>query len=240
MNSLRSTDVRITFRKEFSTSKGVYEMKKTKVAALLLVGALAAAGLSGCGSTETTMEDTTVQTKTEAPEQMQQKAMAKVVSLDGDTLTVVLGTMPEGGVDGNENRNGTPSDQVDSSTDGSSSQTGEAQNGGTPPSGDQNGGTPPSDGQKGGPQGDGQQGGTPPTSEDGTMGEGGHQGGGQIIFGTDEVTYTLSASVIVTSGQGDNETEIDLSEIATDDIIVFTTSTDSDGHEVIDTIRIME
>ncbi len=66
------------------------------------------------------------------------------------------------------------------------------------------------------------------------------QGGGEIAFTGEKVTYTLSDDVKVTKGIGENAAEIDLSEIAVDSLIIFTTSTDDDENEVITSIRIME
>lgn len=101
--------------------------------------------------------------------------------------------------------------------------------------------------------------GTPPTNVqatasdsaiDGTVAPGGpdqqdqpgqpRQGSGEIEFTGDEATYTLSGKVPVTKRIGDAATEIDLSELAVDDAIRFTTITGDDGNEVIDAIVVME
>jgi len=109
------------------------------------------------------------------------------------------------------------------------------------PSGNGGGGAPPTEatasgaamegtGAPGGPGGPDQQG-QPPQPR---------QGGGEIEFTGEEATYTLSGEMTVTKGMGDTAAEIDLSELAVDDVIRFTTITDDDGNEVINAIVVME
>lgn len=45
-------------------------------------------------------------------------------------------------------------------------------------------------------------------------------------FNGEEVTYTLSGDVAVMKGMGENAAKIDLSELAANDVIRFTTITD--------------
>ena len=217
-------------------------MKKTKLITCLLTAALIAASFSGCGASATTPADDGASLKQEQKQdQGQRGSMAKVVSLDGDALTVILANMPSGAGGG-----GTP-------PEGERPADGEAQtppddearpNGATPPDGEArpDGATPPDgearpDGATP-PDGEAQPGGgTPPAGEN--SGQPG-RGGGEIEFTGEEVTYTLSDNVSVTKGMGDNATEIDLSEITADSVINFVTGTDEDGNEVIISIQVME
>ncbi len=190
-------------------------MKRIRVITCLLTAALVAATFAGCGATEVKTVDTSKQQEQGPQEQGQQApqnergSMAKVVSLDGDQLTVILADMPSG--------NG---------------------GGGTPPDGEA-----PPDGGNGPAAASG-------TAIDGTGAPGGldqqdqpgqpRQGGGEIEFTGEEATYTLSGEVTVTKGIGDAAAEIDLSELAVDDVIRFTTITGDEGNEVIDAIVVME
>ena len=96
-------------------------------------------------------------------------------------------------------------------------------------------------------------GGTPPAISTGTAIEGTdvpagtpgqpgqpRQGGGEIEFTGEEATYTLSSDITITKGMGDVAAEIDLSELAADDVIRFKTITDDSGNEAIIDIVIME
>lgn len=76
----------------------------------------------------------------------------------------------------------------------------------------------------------------------GTPGQPGQprQGGGEIEFTGEEATYTLSSDVTITKGIGDAAAEIDLSELAADDVIRFKTITDDGGNEAIQSIVVME
>lgn len=241
-------------------------MKKAKMLSCILAVALIAASLGACSKDETG-EVSVLQNRKET--------MAKVVSLEGDQITIVLADMPEQG--------GTESDDVSSATttavrtsmlvadDSTAAQStppegeppqGEGPGGGGP------GGTPPEDGTTP-PDG----GGTPPSgqppasdaaanggtsdstagqaaqpgqqdkgsgqSDNGTPPEPG-QGGGEIQFSDEEVTFSLSSDLKVMKRSGEEDTEIDLSEIKEGSVIMFTTVTDEDGNEVIDTIRILE
>jgi len=210
-------------------------MKKTKVFSCLLAAALIAASFAGCGNTSSAETEVIDQNQLQQSNQDQRGTMAKVVSMEGNTITVVLADKPERRSDG-----GTPPTGGGITTD-SAAQT----DGKTPPS-------PPTDGDKAGtpPDGqgtppDGQDGKTPPTAaSDGSIQQGqpgGHgQGGGQFQFTGEEVTYTLSADVKVTKGTGDSTTDIDLSDLAADDVIRFATTADADGNEVITSIQVIE
>ena len=204
-------------------------MKKTKVISCLLAAALIAASFAGCGDTASASTGDTSQKQEQQQPQNQKGTMAKVVSLEGDQITVLLADMPTDKVGGGTPPNGRSTTDSAAQTDGK-----------TPPSappdgGDKSGGTPP----------DGQSGATPPaisTDSSDQQGKSGEprQGGGQIQFTGEQVTYTLSGDVKVTKGMGDSATEIDLSEIAADSVIRFTTTTGDDGNEVVSSIQVME
>jgi hypothetical protein len=190
-------------------------MKKVRLLSCLLALSLIAASLGACGKEEAG-EVSVLQNRKEI--------MAKVVSLDGDQITVILADTPE--------KDGAPSDEVSSATTAAvrtslpvSDDSTAAQS--APPEGQQ----PP---QGGGPGGGGP-GGTPP--EDGATPP---KGGGEITFNGEEVTFSLSSDLKVTKGRSGEEAEIDLSEIAEGSVIMFTTVTDEDGNEVIDIIRVLE
>ena len=204
-------------------------MKKTKVISCLLAATLIAASFAGCGDTASASTDDTSQKQEQQQPQEQKGTMAKVVSLEGDQITVLLADMPaDNGGGGTPPSNGGTTDSA-TQTDGK-----------TPPSAPPDGG-----GKQGGTPPDGQSGATPPSiSTDGSdqQGQSGQprQGGGQIQFTGEQVTYTLSDDIKVTKGMGDSAIEIDLSKIAADSVISFTTTTDADGNEVISSIQVME
>ena len=182
-------------------------MKKTKALTCLLTAALIVASLAGCGDTEAaaTEEVSLQQEQTQPQDQNQRGNMAKVVSMEGDTITVLL------------------ADMSDDSGRG--------------------GGTPPGDGAAPGETTGAAVGtdGTTPPDGGGQPGQGGPGGGGrEIEFSTEETTYTLSDDVTVIKGMGDSSSEIDLSELAADTVINFTTETGDDGNEVITSIVVME
>lgn len=219
-------------------------MKKFRIVTCLLTAALIAASFAGCGSTEAKTSNNATQ-KQRAPKH-ERATMAKIVSLDGDQLTVVLADMPGGGKgDGAGPGNGTPpaikGQQGDGQTpaDGNTPTDGAAKaDGSTPPAAPPSGASGTSAISGAAVDGKGM-----PGDGHGQPGQGGGQpgqGGGQITFGTEETTYTLSDDVTVKKGFGDSATEIDLSELKADEVIRFTTSTDSSGNEVIDSITIME
>lgn len=187
-------------------------MKKIRVITCLLTAALVAAAFAGCGETEVKTVDTPNQQEQgqQAP-QNGRGTMAKVVSLEGDQLTVILADMSRddrGG--GNLPANGTLPEGVNPPTDR------------TPPEGV----NPPTDGTlpEGGPGQPGQP----------------RQGGGEIEFTGEKATYTLSGTLTLMKGIGDAAAEIDLSELSVDDVIRFTTATDDNGNEMIITINVME
>ena len=192
-------------------------MKKFKIISCLLALTLAAVSLTGCGNTVEETDAASLQQE-QAPQEQQapqrdQGTMAKVVSLDGDQLTVILAEMPGGG------ENGTPPD-------------GSGSNGNTPP----DGAMPPQGG-----NGPDAASGSAVDSAGAPAGPGqGGQGGGKIEFSGDEATYTLSGDVAITKGVGDSAEEIDLSELIADDVIRFSTTTDDSGNEMISTIQVME
>lgn len=208
-------------------------MKKTKIISCLLAVTLIAASFAGCGDTAASASaDKTTQNQEQQQTQDSRGTMAKVVSLEGDQITVLLADMPtdKGGSAPPSNETGTTDSAVQ--TDGN-----------TPPSAPPDGGGQKGDvGPQGGTQPDGQNGATPPAiSSDGSgQPDQSGKGGRQIQFASAQTTYTLSSDVKVTQGMGDNATEIDLSKIAADSVISFTTTTDSDGNEVISSIRVME
>jgi hypothetical protein len=186
-------------------------MKRIHIIPCVLTAALIAVSLAGCGDSVAKTSDTALNSQQQAPQQ-EKASMAKVVSLDGDQLTVVLADMPGGRGDG-----------------------GQPGNGATPPSGNTppDGTTPPDGG-----NGSASASGSAIGNHDSNGGPG--QGGGKIAFSTEQTTYTLSNSVSVMTGTGDSAAEIDLSDLKADDVIRFTTMTDSSGNEVIDSITVME
>lgn len=249
-------------------------MKKARVISCLLALSLLAASLGACGKEETG-EVSVLENRKEA--------MAKVVSLDGDQITLILADTPE--------KNGSSSDDVSSATttavrtsllvadDSTTTQTappdGEPPQG-RGPGGGGPGGAPPEDGATP-PEGGSApaSGGLPPASGsaiNGVQGDSGSsagqsaqpersaqpgqdqaadqsggetrpepgEGGSEIQFTGGEVTFSLSSDLKVTKGTRKEETEIDLSEIKEGSVIMFTTVTDEDGNEVIDSIRILE
>lgn len=183
-------------------------MKNTKVISCLLAAALIAASFAGCGESKAAASSEDKSSKQEQRQQPQRGNFAKVVSLEGNKLTVNLADMPD-------RSSSAPPGQT-GSTSGSA-----AQSDGKPP---QNGTQTPD---SGGKPGDGHQGQT-------------GQGGPELKFSGDEVTYTLSDKVTVTKGQGDEAEKIDLSEIAPDSVIRFTTTANDGGDEIIDSIMVMK
>jgi hypothetical protein len=193
-------------------------MKKIKSAAFLLTAALVAAAITGCGGSSTKTVDMSQQPDQGQPAQgqpgarMDRGSMGKVVTLDGNQLTVILADMPE------RSEKEMPERSPDETL---------PPEGNTPP-----GGAVSPDGQDGQPPAEG----TPPAGENEQPG----QGGREIEFTGEEVTYTLSGDVTISKGMGENTTEIDLSDMESGDVIRFTTSTGEDGNERIDSIVIME
>jgi len=181
-------------------------MRKTKVISCLLAATLIAASLAGCGdSAAATTDEASPQQEEKAPQE-QKGTMAKVVSLEGDSITVILADVPDEMGGGTPPTNRTPPEGENGPTgasgaaiEGNEDQTGQP-------------------GQSGDPQ----------------------RGGKEIQFTGEEVTYTLSDEITVTSGMGDSQTEMDLSEIAADSVISFTTDTNEKGSDVIVSIRVMQ
>jgi hypothetical protein len=207
-------------------------MKKTRIVSGLLAAVLVAAAFSGCGdaSAKTSQSSDNSNTKQEQQGPQRERAsIAKVVSMNGNQLTVILADMPERG-GGMPPGNGTPS-AIDDQQGGSPAQS----DGKTPPDGSM----PP-----GGGNGPAQTSGAAADGGSSAAGQGqpGHmgKGGGEITFDGDQVTYTLSDDVSVMKGTGDNAKEIDLSELAAGDVIRFATETDDSGNKVINSIVVME
>ena len=197
-------------------------MNRTKMVSLFLALALVTLSFGGCGDSTagTSGNDTPAvqQSENGKPVQEERGTMARVVSMEGDTLTVILADQPAKAAD-----RATPPAAKTQPASGTTPPAAEPSGNGqpddrTPPEGTQPAGMPP-------------EGAAPPQ---------GMQGGAQIEFTGEEKTYTLSDNLMVTRGMGDSKTEIDLSEIQADDVISFTTKTDDDGNESIVTIRVME
>lgn len=199
-------------------------MNKMKLISCILAAALITASFAACGnSSAQEKEDTTLKNE-QKQGQNQRGTMAKVVSLDGDTITVILADMPDRKGGEKTSEGAAP---PDGAMPGGEDETkaGSKPGEGTPP----DRGNAPASG----------------TAIDGNGPGGGRgdqsvQGGGQIEFTGEEVTYTLSDDVSVIKGTGDDAAEIDLSEIEADSLVSFTTETDADGNETIISIRVME
>lgn len=208
-------------------------MKHLKTLSLFLAAALITVSLAGCGdsSVKTNANDSSAQNaEDQIPAPGERGTMAKVVSLDGDTITVILASNPGGGPGG-----GTPPAIGVQPAGGGS--------GATPPAIAPESGTMPQDGAAP-PDGS-----TAPSNGSGSAGSSvmpdgqppqDMEAGGKIEFNGEQKTYTLSTKLTVTKGMGENAAEIDLSEIKADSVISFTTETDDSGKEIINRIQIME
>ncbi len=194
-------------------------MKQSKWIAVFMASVLAAAALTGCGggSAETVDISQQDQGQSDQSRQGQRQSpqgergiIAKVVALNGNQLTIILAEMPERAGGGN-----TPPD------------------GAGPASGDVG---RPADGQPAMPANGQPADGQPAMPADIQPGKGGRE----IEFTGEKTAFTLSGSVTIMKGMGENALEIDLSELKADDVIRFTTNTGEDGKEIIDTIVIME
>ena len=214
-------------------------MKKTKVISCFLTAALIAASFAGCGSSaDTKVVDTSKnQEHDQKPNEGQRGTMAKVVSLEGDQLTVVLADMSDG-------ISGATSGSVESGDQSAASgQQAPPEGGQQPGNGERPEGAPPN----GGPQGGGEkpeEGMQPPQASGSAVDGSGQQsqpgqGGRMLQFTGEEVTYSLSNDLKVTKGTGDSESEIDLSEIAADSVIMFTTDGEDDS-KIITSIRVLD
>lgn len=190
-------------------------MRKVQIAVCLLTAALATVSFTGCGETKTQAAGEASAVQEQQAPQNEKGTMAKVVSLDGDQLTVILADMPDGNRGGAPPANGTPP-AVD----------GQPGNGAVPPGGSAppDGNAPP-DGAM--PPG----GGNGPAPASGSAvdssgvpadqpGQGG-QGGGKIQFTGEQSTYTLSSDVTVKKGIGDSAATIDLSELKANDVYLY-------------------
>lgn len=197
-------------------------MKKMKLITFLLSAALIAASFAGCGSSASAEPDNS-STKQEQPpvqdqkEPMAKETIAKIVSMEGNTITVIPADMPEG----RDDQSLASEPAIDS--------------GGQTPEPELKASEPAliDEGQKVGESGLPGQSGEP--APDGRSG----QPGRALEFTGDEITYTLSDSVKVTRGDGKDAAEIDLSEIAADSIIMFATGEEG-GSEVITSIRVLD
>ncbi len=213
-------------------------MRKIQIASLLLAAVLVVSSFAGCGAAKTQTVDTSSQKQDRQARGNGGGTMAKVVSLDGDQLTVILADMPDGnGADGQAPPDGTKPSDGNTPSDGAAPPGGgsgpapasdSAINGSDASAGQPGQGEQPS---QGGQSGQGEQ-----PSPGGQPG----QGGGKILFTGEQATYTLSTDVKITKMTGDSATEIDLSELAADDVITFTTVAGDDGTEVIDSIRVLD
>jgi hypothetical protein len=201
-------------------------MKKVRIITGVLTAALIAASFAGCGEKVATQDASASKQEQEQSQnatQGQRGMMAKVVSLDGDQLTVVLSDRPDRVGDGSTPpAMSTPPDNGAAPGDGQAPTDGS--NPPTPPSGSGSSSGPAINGSGGPAGGPGQPG----------------QGGGKLEFTGKQVTYTLSGDVSVMKGTGDSAAEIDLSELKADDVIRFTTVTDDSGNETIDAINVLE
>lgn len=217
-------------------------MKKFRTIACFLAAALIAASFAGCGADKTA-------TANNAPSKQEEQnngqrtfqggrgVMAKVVSLNGDQLTVILADRAA------NNRDGTPP-AINAGSGGGSTPPGTNRGpGGTPPDGKEGPDGTATDG-NGGP------GGAAPASGTAIDGTGAPEGNqprpdqqkwdiNNLKFTGEEVIYALSGDVTVMKGMGDSAKKIDLSELAASDVIRFTTVTDDNGDETIDTIVVM-
>lgn len=229
-------------------------MKKTKFFRVLLAAALVAVSLAGCGNSAEKTSDDALPTQEEGGKQTPQNErgiMAKVVSLSGKQLTVILADMPARG-DGNRTppTMGVQPGSDTGSADGNLQPDGAAQSdgntlpdGAAPPDGvaPSNGGpgpVPPSGAAIDGP--DAAAGNPAPNEGNGPVrsGELG-DGGGKLEFTGENVTYSLSGDLVIMKGTGNSAVEIDLSELRADDVIRFTTTGD-DGNKIIESIAVME
>jgi hypothetical protein len=209
-------------------------MKKVRLITGVLTAALIAVSFAGCGDNAETQDVSALkqeqgQNKTAA--QDHKGTMAKVVSLNGNQLTVVLADMPDRG-------DGVTPPAMSAPTDGTAPPDNAAPSDGSNPPAPPNGGSGPASGtaidSSGAPAGGPGQPGQP--GQNGQPGE----GGGKIEFTGEQATYTLSDNVSIMKGMGDSAAEIDLSELKADDVVRFTTATDDGGNEVIDSIVVME
>lgn len=240
-------------------------MKKAKIITFLLTAALTAASLSACGAdSEETIGDAPPLQEPDRGGQAfpaENETVAKVVSLDGDQLTVILADLPnrgnEGGtppaIGGGSENSGTPamderpgSGGVESDDPSASGPVQPDRN--TPPDGAAapDGSVPPNGGNGPGPvsgaaiDGPGAAAGDPgPKDDQSRSGESG-SGAADIEFAGEEVTYTLSGDLVIMKEMGNDAAEIDLSELAAGDVIRFSTTTGDDGNEKIDSITVME
>ena len=84
-------------------------MKKIRFLTCLLTAALVAAAFTGCGETSAkTVDVTNQQEQGQRAPQGERGTMAKVVSLNGDQLTVLLAVMPDRNNEAALPENGTP------------------------------------------------------------------------------------------------------------------------------------
>lgn len=214
-------------------------MRKFRIFTCLLAATVIAASLAGCGGADTkASSDNAAAKQDQSGEQRsfqgEKGSFAKVVSLNGDQLTVVLADRPAGREDG-----ATPPAIGSQQDNGAQGNDQAAQNGAAPsdnaapPSGG-NGPAPAS-----GSSGDGASPGAMHQRPDGQNQWGGGNGGREMTFSGENVIYTLSSEVTITKGRGDSATKIDLSELKAGDLIRFTTTKDDSGNETIDTITVM-
>lgn len=207
------------------------KMKHLKFLSIISAVSLAATALAGCSTASTIEESTTKATASPAQTASVDSGAVyvQVQSMDGDTITGVLGTITQ------------PMDNSGQQGNPSQMPSGDSSQQGTPPempSGDSSQqGTPPEM-----PSGDGSQQGTPPsgdsapqgdstamTSTDGTQ-QGGPGGqGGMMGFTSSDavVTFNVTEETVITKQSGAETSEAALSDIVADDILSVTLSNDN-------------
>ncbi len=117
-------------------------MKKIRIITGVLTAALIAASFAGCGEKGETQDVSASKQKQEQGQGQSQNApqgqrgtMAKVVSLDGDQLTVILSDRPDRGGDGQAPTDGSTPPAMSTPPSGSGSSSGPAIDGSGAPAG---------------------------------------------------------------------------------------------------------
>ncbi|MBR0599216.1 hypothetical protein [Sinanaerobacter chloroacetimidivorans] len=197
-------------------------MKKKKLLTCLMSALIIAALFAGCGDTPSN-KDASGQLPQEQDQSGQNQradrgTMGKVVSMEGNTITVALAAEPA---------------RPEGNGDAAAPQDGTAPQGGPGQPAQDGAGTPPTGA------------GIDPNSTTGGK-PGGPEGGApsrdfsNMEFTGGEAIYTLSSNVIITKGTGDSQEEIDLSEISAGSIVSFKTDTDTDNNVIIVSINVLE
>ncbi len=212
-------------------------MRKFRFITCLLTAALLAAAFSGCGSTTVKTSDISPAQGQGQPGQdqpgMQKErgTIAKVVSLNGDRLTVIPADMTEPGGNGAPPVSGAAFGPDKSLSGPGIGQDMTSSGPGVRP--DRTSSEPAfgadNPGSNSGAEG-------PGMPRDGSFGSGGRE----ITFTGTEVSYPLSPNVTIEKGTGKDAKEIDLSGLAANDVIRFTTAAGDDGTEMITAIVVMD